>query len=151
MSPVTKAEVLMGRDKQYPAEYTKEVSDNLDRLLPPVNSVRSSYGKPMAVASGWRPDAVNEKTANAAKKSNHRLGLAVDFRDADGALWAWCAANLALLASLGIYLEDKRWTPTWVHMQVVPPASRRRIYVPSSAPAPAPKAWDGAYDQALNY
>ena len=30
---ITKDEILMGRDKKYPEEYTKEISDNIDKLL----------------------------------------------------------------------------------------------------------------------
>jgi hypothetical protein len=143
---ITKDELLAGRDKQYPKEYTAEVSGNLDRLLVVLNKVRQAYGKPMYVNSGWRPAAVNDATSNAAKKSTHIRGLACDFRDPDGKLWQWCIANLALLQKLGVYLEDKRWTPSWVHCQIVPPASGKRIYVPSTAPATAPDVWDGTYD-----
>ena len=36
-------------------------------------------------------------------------------------------------------MEDPQWTPTWVHLQIVPPGSRRRVYIPSSKPALAAK------------
>lgn len=143
---LTKDEILMGRDKKYPATYTDQISKNIDRLLIQMNQVRAAYGKPMKVASGWRPPEINEATSNAAKGSNHLWGLAVDIQDLDGSLWKWCMANLALLQKLGLYLENKRWTPTWTHFQCVPPASGKRIYIPSAQPAPAPQIWDGQYD-----
>jgi hypothetical protein len=31
-------------------------------------------------------------------------------------------------------MEDPQWTPTWVHLQMVPPGSHRRVYCPSSKP-----------------
>ena len=55
---------------------------------------------------------LNGSTANAATKSSHILGLAVDIKDVDGKLWQWCIANLQLLKDLGLYLEDKRYTPS---------------------------------------
>lgn len=143
---LTKDELLMGRDKQFPAAYTPQISANLDKTLAIFNQVRAAYGKPMNVRSGWRPPEINEATSNAAKGSNHLWGMACDFADNDGSLWKWCMFNLALLQKLGIYLEDKRWTPTWVHMQIVPPGSKKRIYIPSANPAINPKLWDGKYD-----
>lgn len=147
---VTKDEILMGRDKQYPDDYTQEISDNIDELLKIINQVRTAYNKPMFVASGWRPPTINESTSNAAKKSNHLMGLAVDIKDVDGSLWRWVLINLDLMKRLGIYLEDKRWTPTWVHFQIVPSKSKKRIYIPSTAPAKANEIWDGKYDSKHN-
>jgi hypothetical protein len=148
---VTKAEVLMGRDALYPSEYTQEISDNIDNLLVPINEVRYAYGKPLHVNSGWRPAAINEKTANSGKASNHMKGLAVDFADPNGELREWVLANLPLMASLGLYFEDFRWTKGWVHFQIVAPGSKHRIYVPSTAPMTNPDAWDGQYDASLDY
>lgn len=147
---ISKDEILMGRDKQYPKDYTQEISDNIDNLLKIINQIRTAYNKPMIVASGWRPPSINEDTANAAKSSNHLKGLAVDIKDTDGKLWAWVLINLDLMKRLGVYMEDKRWTPTWVHFQIVPPKSKKRIYVPSTAPAKADDIWDGQYDSKYN-
>lgn len=143
---ISKSELLQGRDKTYANDYTKEISDNLDRLLVPLNQIRSAYGKPMTVTSGWRPPSINANTPGAAPKSKHMLGLAADIADQDGALWAWVIKNLDLMKQLGIYLEDKRWTPGWVHFGLGAPTSGKRIFIPSSAPASAPNAWDGKYD-----
>lgn len=147
---IKKKEVLMGRDKEYASQYTKEISDNIDLLLEKMNVIRKAYAKPMIVASGWRPKEINDATKNAAKKSNHTKGLAVDIRDVDGKLWKWVILNLKLMKQLGIYLEDKRWTPTWVHFQIVPPKSEKRIFIPSSAPPKAESIWDGKYDPKMN-
>jgi len=143
---ISKAELTMGREKAYPKDYTREVSSNLDVLCEKMNVVRAKYGKPMKVASGWRPPSINDSTANAAKTSKHLFGLACDVQDLDGQLWKWCLENLDLMQELGIYLEDRRWTPTWVHFGLGPPGSLKRIFIPSSKPAPAPKLWDGKYD-----
>jgi len=143
---ITKDELLMGRDKLFPQDYTQQISDNLDELLLKLNKVREAYGKPMKVASGWRPPAVNASTKNAAPNSNHMTGHAADIADADGELWKWVVQNLQLMADLGLYMEDKRWSPSWTHFQNLPPKSKKRIYVPSAALPIAPSIWDGRYD-----
>lgn len=143
---ISKSELLKGRDTQYPNDYTQEISDNLDNLLVPMNQIRTSWGKPMAVNSGWRPPSINAATPGAATHSKHMSGLAVDILDSDGSLWAWVLQNLDLMKQLNIYFEDKRWTPNWVHFQLGGPASGKRIFVPNASRATAPDAWDGNYD-----
>lgn len=138
----------MGRDKQYPKDYTKEISDNLDKLLIPINEIRTAYGKPMTVTSGWRPPQVNAATSGAATKSKHMIGLAVDIQDKDNDIMNWALANLKLLKKLDIYLEDFRWTPGWVHFQLGKPASGKRIFIPSTTKALAPDRWNGEYNHA---
>lgn len=143
---ITKAEILQGRDKLFPEFYTEQISENADLLVEKLNVLRAAYGQPMIIASGFRPPPVNANTANAAPKSNHMLCLAADIRDADGKFWNWCLANLDLLAATGIYLEDRRWTPTWTHAQIIPPASRKRIFIPAKGLPPHPTLFDGRYD-----
>lgn len=147
---ISKDELLKGRDKTYASDYTQQISDNLDELLPIINQVRSTYGIPMTVTSGWRPPSLNASTPGAANHSLHEEGLAVDILDADGKLLAWVLQNLPMIKDLGIYLEDFRWTPNWVHFGIRPPKSGHRIFVPSSAPAKAPDRWDGIYDHTLD-
>jgi len=139
-------ELTMGRDKTHPQDFTKAVQQNLKVLLEKINIIRESYGKPMTVNSGWRPASINVATPGAAKTSKHIVGLAVDIADADCALWKWCLQNLDLIQELGLYLEDKRYTKTWVHFGIGAPTSGKRIFKPSSAAPPAPSLWDGKYD-----
>ena len=127
---IAKSEILMGRDESHKTDYTQEVSDNIDKLLIPLNKFREAYGKPMTVTSGWRPPSINAGTTGAAKKSNHMLGLACDFLDKDGALDKFCMENLSLLEDLGLYLEHPDSTPNWCHLQCVPPKSGNRVFKP---------------------
>ena len=127
---ITKSEILMSRDTQYPDDYTQEVSDNIDKLLECLNKFRVIYGKPMTVSSGWRPAALNATVKNAAKKSNHILGLACDFKDLDGSLDQYCLDNLDVLESCGLYLESPDKTSGWSHLQCVPPRSGSRVFKP---------------------
>lgn len=137
----------MGRDSAYAGEVTAGLRTNAAKTVDRVNllleraaaeGIEPAIDAKSAsqVASGWRPRAVNEATSNAAKSSTHIVGLAVDLRDTpDRDLARWCCRNLGELEELGLYMEDPQWTPTWVHLQIVPPHSGRRVYVPSTAPA----------------
>lgn len=147
---IAKSELLMGRDTEYASEYTQEISDNLDKLLIPLNQIRTAYNIPMIVNSGWRPAEINAATPGAAAHSKHMIGLACDIKDNDSSLWAWVLNNLTLMQQLGIFMEDKRYTPGWVHFQLGAPGSGKRIFIPSAAPAPAPDAWDGNYDHSYD-
>lgn len=127
---ITKLEILMGRDTQYAKDYTPEISANIDSLLIALNKFRAIYDKPMTVSSGWRPASLNAKVPGAAKKSNHIIGLACDFKDSDGALDAYCLANQDVLKECGLYLEHPDNTPGWCHLQSISPKSGNRTFKP---------------------
>jgi len=141
----------MGRDAAHQAELTDAIRNNVAELLGRVNlllawalrdGVRPALDARTRchVASGWRPAAVNDATANSAKQSRHLTGEAVDLRDSGTRdLARWCLKNIEALEEIGLYMEDPQWTPSWVHLQIVPPASRRRVYVPSTKPPLASK------------
>jgi hypothetical protein len=99
-------------------------------LFVAINKVRSAYGKPMIVNSGVRSMQDQMRINPSAPKSKHLLGAAVDISDKDGQLWDWCMKNIKVLEEAGLYLEDKKATPTWVHFQCIPPKSGRRIFIP---------------------
>lgn len=142
----------MGREREHGAELTPDITGNAVVLLERVNQVLSRASEERvqpavdkstgtAVASGWRPKSVNDATANAGKTSKHVIGCAVDLRDAvpDRPLARWCLRNRKLLEEVGLWMEDPQWTPTWVHLQSIPPGSGNRVYIPSTAPALAAK------------
>ena len=144
--PISKDELLKGRDKTYASDYTEEVSDNLDKLLISLNKIRDAYGDVMICNSGWRPPAINAATPGAAAHSKHEIGLAADFSDPTGKLMNWILNNLDMMQQLGLYMEDFRWTPSWCHIQLGAPKSGKRIFIPNSNPALAPDRWDGEYN-----
>jgi len=147
---VSKEELLMGRDKTYALEYTQQISENLDRLLIPINKIRDAYGKPMKVNSGWRPAEINAATPGSAPHSKHMEGLAVDIADPDNALMQWTLQNLQLMKDLNIFMEDFRWTPGWCHYQLGGPVSGKRIFIPSITRPTSPTRWNGLYDSKFN-
>lgn len=118
----------MGRDVANPL--TSEMQANLQKLLTAVNLFRQHYGKPMSVSSGYRPPEINAKVKGAAKKSNHMVCLAVDFKDPNGDLAKFCLANLHILEACGLWIEDPAVTKVWIHMQAVPPKSGNRVFKP---------------------
>lgn len=89
---------------------------------------------------GFRPQASSVGAIN----SKHKDGRAVDIYDPGRELASWCIAHPKELEERGLHMEDPRWTPTWVHLQDVPPRSGKLVYVPSMAPALAgnPPAWE---------
>lgn len=144
---ISKDEILMGRDKKYPKDYSSQISDNIDQLLIPINKIRDAYGYSMIVASGWRPPAINLSTPGAAAHSKHMIGLAVDIQDTNGALMKWVLQNLQLMKDLNIFIEDFCYTPNWVHLQLGKPTSGKRIFIPNSTRSPAPHKWNQTYDK----
>ena len=126
-----------------------ELEDNLNQLLKAMNIIRSAYGKPMIVSSGYRSrDRQIEIYANKACKkefpfedgvfvmskvplgSSHLYCTACDISDPKGELKAWIKKNIPLLEKAGLYCEDFNYTNTWVHFQTTKPKSGKRFFVP---------------------
>lgn len=140
---ITKGEILMGRISVN--DLSPEQHQNLLMLHGRINKVRMFYGVPMFVSSGYRSSEDN-RVAGGATSSLHMVCAAVDIKDSSGDLWQWLMKNLDFIKLHSLWLEDRRWTPTWVHFQIFPPKSGRRIFIPNSKPAPAPHLWHGQYD-----
>lgn len=89
---------------------------------------------------GFRP----RDTSVGSPTSTHKDGQGIDTYDPRREFASWCLAHQDQLKIIGLYMEDPRWTPTWVHLQSVPPKSGKLVYVPSTEPAlaAAPAAWD---------
>ena len=137
----------MGRDRTHGAELTPEVTANAVVLVERINHVLACAAADDVcpeihpetgtfVASGWRPRAVNDATPYAGRTSKHVIGCAVDLRDPSPqrALARWCLRNRTILEEVELWMEDPRWTPTWVHLQSIPPVSGNRVFVPSDTP-----------------
>jgi hypothetical protein len=143
-------EYLMGRDKTFPDDFTEELSENTDDLLAAVNEFFKDFKGPGICNSGFRPRSINAMTPHASKTSKHLDCLAIDINDPDGKVWQYVLDNLERAVKLNLYFEDPRHTRTktggWVHAQLGGPKSKRRIFIPSTSPAPAPNFWSGKYD-----
>lgn len=128
----------MGRDRAYASELTDEIRQNAAETVRRTNLLIDRYQqatgdkRPRGVNSGWRPSAVNAATPKAAKKSKHMLGLALDIADASKTMKAWLmtAEGQRALIECELWMEHPDATPTWVHVQTVPPGSGKRVYMP---------------------
>ena len=126
---------IVGRPRNLPVEHKA----NIEKLLVAVNILREQYGKPLQVTSGYR-SLEQHLAIYAAKgitdkkkipmKSKHLEGLAVDFADPKGLLQNWILANEDLMEEIGLYFEDFAYTKNWVHVQIVPPKSGKRFFIP---------------------
>ena len=116
---ITKEEILMGRDVQYPL--SEEQRNNLGMLLIALNKLRKLYGKPMYVTSGYRPGHYNVK-AKGGKNSAHLTCEAADFADTDRDLTNFCTDEI--LTQCGLFMEDPSVATTWCHLMIRFPKSR---------------------------
>jgi len=125
----------MGREKAAPL--TKQMEDNLSKLIIAVSKVREAWGQPMTVTSGYRPASINAAVGGS-KQSAHQSCQAVDIKDDDGFLANFLLNNLDILEQSGLYLEDPRYTGIfdkqgkrqsgWIHLQTRP--ASRRVFIP---------------------
>ncbi len=145
---ITTEQYWKDRREKYSDDFTPTIEANgietirrVNNLLAMADKEGIPYGE---VASGWRPQAVNDATSNAASHSTHISALACDVRDTLARELAyWVARNLNKLVLCELWCEDFRWTggegiTPWVHFQTVPPASDHRVYIPSSKPPTDP-------------
>lgn len=100
-------------------EVTVEVIKNASKLLERVNSILEDLEiKSIIVSSGFRPSDVNNTIPNAAKRSLHMQGLAIDIEDKHGDIGALLSMNDALKKKYGLWQEDSANTPGWVHLDL---------------------------------
>ena len=102
---------------------------------PRTQSMVSGHG-----LGGFRPQG----TSIGAARSKHKEGRAVDLYDPHREIAKWCVVHARTacsaldkpdrLGAAGLSMEDPRWTPSWCHLQSVPPASGRAVFVPSNSP-----------------
>jgi uncharacterized protein YcbK (DUF882 family) len=111
-----------------------QIDSNLLVLCQRLNVIRAAYGKPMVITSGLRSEKQQSELIKAgrsnAPKSKHLTGHAADVSDPNGELAAWCLANVKVLEQAGLWVEDPKYTPTWVHFQSASPGSGRRFFKP---------------------
>lgn len=131
----------MGRDKSFPAELTPEIDANAAVIVDRANQllalaqadgvdIEENPKTGSIVSSGWRPSAINKSTPNAAPRSKHLLGLAVDIYDPEGELDQWCLDNLDKMTACELWLEYPGATKGWSHWQCVAPKSGKRVFIP---------------------
>lgn len=147
MARFSETEILMGRAVK--AELPDASQRNLERLTSKLNELFKDFKGPIRVSSGYRPPGINAAVGGATK-SHHQFCAAADLADPHGLVRAYVLANLSVCQRLGLYAEDFRWTPGWVHIQIYPPGSGKRIFVPNAKKPTSPEAWNAYYDFRLD-
>jgi len=140
---ITIADYFMGRREKYPLALTPDIEREAFRTVDLANKLLSqaqTYGVTVdmhpvnksPVSSGWRPPEVNAATPNAAARSKHMTGQAIDIYDPDGDLDAWLMTGegQAAMVALGLWHEHPSATKGWAHVQTVPPRSNNRTFYP---------------------
>lgn len=123
-------------EREHSEELTEELLDNANKLLEVVNAFLTELGiSKTNITSGFRPSEVNANVANAAKKSNHTLCLAVDIMDSkDQILANKILARLDLLEKYDLYMESPKSTigknTNWVHLSIAKTKSGNRVFIP---------------------
>lgn len=127
-------DILTSQGK-YPAramhdECTEEVQENASELKRRANGLLEDFFK-LWLSSGFRTESAN-KAAKGAKKSAHKKGCALDLVTLGHFLKSDYKINKqkSLLVKHDLYLEDPDHTPTWTHLQSVPPRSGKRVFIP---------------------
>jgi hypothetical protein len=127
---ITLADYFMGRDWSHANELNRELRANAGLTVARANALLECAGFAGTVSSGWRPHAINTAIPTASARSKHLTCQAIDLGDGDDALDSWCVHNLRVLKELGLWLEHPDATPGWCHVQIVPPRSGRRVFMP---------------------
>ncbi len=131
----------MGRAERFQDDLTQEIRDSANKLLSVVNPLLEELEfrgvtldeHPKTgcyVSSGWRPPAINASIVNAAPRSKHMTGHAIDLYDPDGDMDEFLFANQNLLQKYGLYMEHPLATKGWCHLQDIAPKSGNIVFYP---------------------
>jgi hypothetical protein len=116
----------------YNYQPTPEDYASCDDLLTRVNALFEALGLPCEVRSGHRVPAKTQALIDsghaAAKGGKHETSQAVDVADNEND--ADKQISDELLASYGLWREAPSATPSWCHLQNVPPGSGHRTFIP---------------------
>lgn len=111
------------RDARCTSEVRMRAADLAERVSKLLEEVRF---KPK-VSSGLR---FPETLANDVARSAHFTGEAVDLTDPDQVISEAILDRPDLLVKYDLYMENPRYTKTWVHLQSRPTRSGNRVFVP---------------------
>jgi len=128
MKQIDVSQFLMNRI--LPKDLTPEQLINMGNIIPRANKLLEAFGEFRKVNSGYRSPADQAKINPKAPKSMHLRCAAVDLEDKDGKLKQFIKDNPNLLEDLGLWQEAPESTPTWVHVQGLPPKSGNRVFIP---------------------
>ncbi len=103
---------------------------NLNTLIPKINELLERYNRPVTMNSGYRSPEDQMRINPKAPHSKHIECAAIDIGDKDHNFRYWTLMHLNYLIELGLFMEDPSHTPTWIHLQCIPPKSGKQIFIP---------------------
>lgn len=109
---------------------TQEQLTNMEHLANCITQLENMYGEPFQVTSGLRTVQMQEKINPNRMGSAHLTGQAVDVLDLEKDVWRWLMSNIKIIKQFKLYLEDRTFTPVWVHIQTRPTNSGNIIFIP---------------------
>lgn len=158
------------RRETYASDFSQELeaagTRTVDACAPLIAEYEAETGRMIdRCSSGWRPKAINDRTANAGAHSAHIDAEAEDVTGEDdlemrslpeggeygsSRFARWCARNQSRLERYGLHMEDWRYTAkrhadeswvVWCHLSPRAPKSGRTMYLPfdpAKNPPPIP-------------
>ena len=103
---------------------TKEQAENLTELARRITLLEELMERTFTVNSGFRTYMDQMRINVRCPKSAHTEGKAVDLDDKDGSIYDFLINNPDMLIKLDFYVEQKTFTPKWIHLQTRPTSVR---------------------------
>lgn len=115
-------------------ETNQVIDKNLVILYERLEELQDAIGIDLVINSGLRSQEAQNKLI-AAKKSKavnslHLVGAAADIKDKDGKIAKWVMSNLNFMKIIGLWIESPDYCKGWVHVQIFPPKSGNRVFIP---------------------
>ena len=127
---ITVEEYLGQHGTGHEGELTEGLRDCAEIIVRRANALLGEFGEARGLRSGWRPKSVNDRIPNAARGSKHITCQAIDIEDDDKRLKEWVTPEM--LEEIGLWMEYGHATPSWLHVQCVPPGSGKRVFAPNA-------------------
>ena len=109
----------------------KEHLENLEELLVKLNHLRTAYGKPLRISSGYRSLALNKAIPGSSRTSQHCLGQAMDI---DGDILGGISnKDIFNFIKDNLEFDQLIWefggssNPDWVHVSLKPSGNRKQM------------------------
>ena len=119
------------------------IDENLKILFERLLEFQDACGIDFVITSGLRSNEKQEELIKqgrtTASRSYHLAGAAADILDKDESLTNWIKSNIGIMEKIGFWLEDfnsiktmskKLGCDVWVHVQIKPPKSGKRVFIP---------------------
>lgn len=101
---------------------------NTDEMVARLNKL--GYGPSMRASSFLRSLEDQKRINPKALGSSHLYGAAVDIADPEGKFAAWLLIMKEKMVECGLWMENPKYTPGWVHLQMYAPKSFNRVFNP---------------------